>query len=202
MESTAKALPEEPTEEPTEPPGIGRRLRSLALRPVPPPDAIPAKRCPNGHPNDPEATGCRLCQAGLDVAAPVVDVRPEPLARLLLEDGTAVDLVADLVIGRCPADPGPADGFDPRPDGTIGSDGAGDTLTVTGRPVSRRHLVVEIRGWRLLIRDVGSTNGTFVARHGERGRRRVPDARAVTLRIGDTIHFGTRQALVVAARPH
>jgi hypothetical protein len=181
--------------------GTVHRLRPLALRPVPPPEAVPAKRCPAGHPNDVEATACRLCETALDPAAAVVDVRPEPLARLLLEDGTAIDLVADLVIGRCPGGPGSTDGFDQPGDGTVRSSGAHDTLTVSGRQVSRCHLVVEPRGWRLLVRDTASTNGTFVTRRGERGRRRVPEERAVTLRIGDTIHFGTRQALVVAARP-
>lgn len=153
----------------------------LALRPVPAPDGIPAKRCPLGHPNDPEATDCRLCDHRLDVAASIVDLAPEPLARLLLEDGTAVDLVDDLVVGRCPPD-------DDRP---------AESLVVTGRQVSRRHLRIEIRGWRLLIQDQGSTNGTFITRRGERGRRRVPEDRSIPLRIGETVHFGDRQALIV-----
>jgi hypothetical protein len=153
---------------------------------VPRPDTIPAKRCPVGHPNDPEAIACRLCDHALDPAAAVVDLIPRVLARLLLEDGAAVDLATDLMVGRCP----------PEDDG-----GPVDTLTVTGRQVSRLHLVIEVRGWRLLIRDLGSTNGTFLTRRGERGRRRVPEDRAVTLGVGDTVHFGDRQALVADPPP-
>ncbi|MEL6985523.1 MAG: FHA domain-containing protein, partial [Actinomycetota bacterium] len=160
---------------------VGQGPPGLALRPVPQPDGIPAKRCPDGHPNDPEATTCRLCSHPLDVASSVVEVAPEPLARLLLEDGTAVDLVEDLVIGRCP----PSDGHQ------------AEVLTVAGRQVSRLHLLIEVRGWRLLIQDRGSTNGTFITRRGERGRRRVPEDRSIPLGVGETVHFGDRQALVV-----
>lgn len=161
-------------------PGGSARSRPLALRPVPPLHGIPAKRCPDGHPNDPEAVTCRLCDHPIDVAVSVVDLQPGPLGRLLLEDGTATALVADLTVGRCPPD-----------------DEAPDTLVVVGRQVSRVHFAVEVRGWRLGVRDRGSTNGTFITRRGERGRRRVPEDRSVPLAIGDAIHFGARQALVV-----
>ncbi len=156
------------------------RSRPLALRPVPALHGIPAKRCPDGHPNDPEATECRLCERPIDVAASVVDLRPGPLGRLLLEDGTATALVADLAVGRCPPD-----------------DSGNETLVVAGRQISRVHFAVEVRGWRLGIRDRGSTNGTFITRRGERGRRRVPEDRSVPMAIGDAIHFGARQALIV-----
>lgn len=156
----------------------------LALRPVPAPDGVPAKRCPDGHPNDPEASVCRLCPHRLDLAASIVDLAPEALARLLLEDGTAVDLDSDLLIGRSPT----------VENGT-------ETLTVAGRQVSRLHLLIEVRGWRLRVRDVESTNGTFLSRKGERGRRRIPDGVAAPVHLGDTIHFGSRQALIVAYAP-
>ena len=161
--------------------GEPRTGPTLALRPVPAPESIPAKRCPDGHPNDPEATECRLCFGPIEAAASVVDLPPQGLARLLMEDGTAVELIENLSIGRCPPEHGPT-----------------DALTVSGRQVSRHHLAIEVRGWRLLIRDLGSTNGTFVTRRGERGRRRVPEDRSVPLQIGDSLHFGDRQALVVA----
>lgn len=167
--------------EPATDEAVGHDTPRLALRPVPEPDGIPSKRCPDAHPNDPEATVCRLCTQPLDVAASIVDLPVEPLARLLLEDGTAIDLVESVLIGRCP----PTEHHD------------ADTLIVTGRQVSRLHLLIEVRGWRLLIQDQGSTNGTFVTRRGERGRRRVPEDHSIPLGVGETVHFGDRQALVV-----
>lgn len=173
----------EPASTPT--PEESRRPRPLALRPVPEPDAIPAKRCPAGHPNDPEATECRLCDHQLDPAAAVVDLTPRSLGRLLLEDGTAIDLTDDLLVGRCPPDEG----------------GPSETLIIAGRQVSRLHLTIEVRGWRLLIRDLGSTNGSYITRRGERGRRPVPEDRSVPLQIGDTIHLGSRQAMLIEPSP-
>jgi pSer/pThr/pTyr-binding forkhead associated (FHA) protein len=150
------------------------------LRPVDDPAPIPAKRCPAGHPNNPDSERCRICDALFDPATEVEQTWPGSPARLLLEDGSAIDLVADLSIGR-------------NPSGTVG----GDTLAVTGPQVSRRHLVIEVDGWRVTVRDQGSTNGTFITRRGERGRRRVPEGESMPVRVGDTIHFGSRQALVV-----
>lgn len=153
-----------------------------ALHPVPHPAPIATKLCPRRHPNDPAVVCCRICGAPLDPVGAVIAVAPEPLGRLLLEDGTAVDLTGALVIGRSPALRGPA--------GT-------DTLTVTGRQVSRVHVLVRATGWQLTVQDCDSTNGTTVATPGVRGRRRVPSDRPAPLAIGDTVHFGARQALVV-----
>lgn len=123
------------------------------------------------------------CQFQFTGAAEVISMPPQIVAKLLLEDGTAVDLADDLLIGRSPL-----------------GDGATDTLTVAGRQVSRRHLLLETDGWQLCVKDCDSTNGTFLSRRGERGRRRVPSDESIVIRIGDSIHFGSRQALVVRAR--
>lgn len=153
---------------------------ALALRVVSPPPPLPTKLCPAGHPSNPDSERCMDCNHPFDEATEIISREPGPVARLLLEDGTGVDLVNDLLIGRSPMD----------------SDG-GDTLTVTGRQVSRKHLQLSIDGWMLRIQDCDSTNGTFLSRRGERGRRRVGSDAATPVRIGDSIHFGSRQALVV-----
>ncbi|MEM7272987.1 MAG: FHA domain-containing protein [Actinomycetota bacterium] len=152
-----------------------------ALRPVGPLPAMPAKVCDHGHPNDPDAEVCWICTAPFAGAVLVERRSPHPVARLLLEDGTAVDLATDLVIGRSPRDD---------------ADGA-DTLTVTDPKVSRHHLRLETAGWRPWVRDCDSTNGTFLSRPGERGRRRVGLAEPSPLHLGDTIHFGSRRARIV-----
>ena len=149
---------------------------------VPTNQPLAAKCCSADHPNDPEAESCWVCDDLFRGAATLVERIPGTLARLLFEDGTAVEVADDLMIGRSPV-----------------SEGLRATLTVNGRQVSRQHLVLEIRGWRLYARDCGSTNGSFLTRRGERGRRRIPTEDGVPLRIGDSIHFGSRQALV--ARP-
>lgn len=155
----------------------------LALRAVAPPAPLPTKLCPSGHPSNPDSEFCMDCNHRFDGASEIVNRAPGPVARLLLEDGTGLDLVNDLLIGRSPVE-------------TEGS----DTLTVTGRQVSRKHLRLRVDGWLLQIQDCDSTNGTFLSRRGERGRRRVGSDAATAVRIGDSIHFGSRQALVVRAQ--
>lgn len=154
-----------------------------ALRAVTPPAPLPTKLCPNGHPSNPNSGSCMDCQHEFQGAAEIINMAQRPVAKLLLEDGTAVDIADDLVIGRSP----------------IGDDLL-DTLTVTGRQVSRRHLLLKTKGWELQVQDCDSTNGTFVSRRGERGRRRVTTDDPMPIRIGDSLHFGSRQALVVRAR--
>lgn len=150
------------------------------LRAVPGPAPVPTKLCPDSHANNPAEAVCRICAKPFQAAAEVVSMAPSVVARLILEDGSTVAVADRLVIGRSPD----------RGDKT-------DTLTVPGRQVSRRHAVVDTRGWQLRIKDLDSTNGTYLTRRGERGRRRVPADSAIPVRIGDSIHFGSRQALVV-----
>lgn len=152
------------------------------LATVPAGPTVPAKVCRAGHPNDPDADRCWICHDRFDPAAQLVHRSPGVLARLLFEDGTAVAVADDILIGRCPP-----------------ADGALATVAITGPQVSRRHLMVRIQGWRLYVSDCESTNGTFLTRPGDRGRRRIPAGGGVALRIGDLLHFGSRQARV--ARP-
>ena len=56
--------------------------------------------------------------------------------------------------------------------------------------VSRSHAVLDVRNGELVVRDNGSTNGTFV--NGERVQLR-------TLKDGDIVAFGKTQMRVVAA---
>ncbi len=202
---------------------VGRRpldIEIVDLRPVASPPSIATKLCPKQHPNNPDADRCTTCRREIAAATPVLSMEPRPVARLLLEDGTAIDIAHRLIIGRSPRDELPADSpdvgsaanHDPAgPDPVAGphaiedlngapDDAGTDTLSVTGPQVSRRHLMLDVQGWQLLIRDAGSTNGTFLSRPGERGRQRVPAGRAAPVHIGDSIHFGSRRALVVHVR--
>lgn len=57
--------------------------------------------------------------------------------------------------------------------------------------VSARHAVLSFEGGRLLLRDLGSTNGTFV------NRRRITEQ--VALADGDVLHFATAELRVICA---
>src|ERR671920_1635258 len=66
---------------------------------------------------------------------------------------------------------------------TIGRDG-GSGLCVRDRLLSRRHCTVEVADGRFLIRDLGSSNGTYV--NGMPVRER-PLAHGDRVRVGDSV---------------
>lgn len=49
-----------------------------------------------------------------------------------------------------------------EPTATIGRDGGGADLEVPDAEMSRRHAAIECHGVRIVLRDLGSRNGTFV----------------------------------------
>jgi hypothetical protein len=127
---------------------------------------VPAVLCPAGHPSPPHAGTCRTCGREIPAQQPFQTARP-PLGVLRLATGDVVTLDRGVLLGRSPkvrADLAVAD----RPH-----------LVKVPSPendISRNHLEVVLEGWHVLVRDLGSTNGTTVA---------LPGQVAVRLRPGD-----------------
>lgn len=112
------------------------------------PPRVDALACDHGHENPPSRSNCRLCDAPLsDDPADVREITRPPLGRLRFDDGTSHLLRGDLVIGRKPV----------APENTVA-----ETLALAGEKMSRRHAMINLRGWDTLIVDLGSTNGTVV----------------------------------------
>lgn len=61
----------------------------------------------------------------------------------------------------------------------------GSSLTLSSKKISRYHAVIDEFGGILRVRDLGSTNGTFVNRQPLRDERND-----VALQAGDVLHFG------------
>jgi hypothetical protein len=122
--------------------------------------------CPAGHPSPPHAASCRSCGRDIPPQQPLQTPRPS-LGVLRLASGDVVSLDRGVLLGRSPK---------------VNAD-----LPVADRPhlvrvaspendISRNHVEVVLDGWHVLVRDLGSTNGTTVALPGQ-----VP----VRLRPGD-----------------
>lgn len=109
---------------------------------------------------------------------------------MLFDDGVAVELPGDVLIGRRP-DPGVRD--DPSRLHTL-------TMTDDSQAVSRNHVELRRRLDEVSIVDCGSANGTFVeATPGELTRL---DAEAPhVLRDGERVVFGKRWFEYRAPRP-
>jgi len=142
--------------------------------------------CRNAHFNDPEGATCATCGVPLDGnAARHLEPRP-PLGVLVTDDGSVFTVNGDYVIGR---DPGRA----------------ASVLTGRARPLvlqdeehstSRVHARLTLSGWRVMVSDGGSANGTFVSRSGPAGPwTPVPAEPGTRLYPGDRVRIGKRQLL-------
>ena len=128
-------------------------LRQLAEeRPLGP--SVLAVQCPRGHLSPSYAVACRICGAQLPEQTPVEVARP-PLGRLVLSTGTSVLLDRGVIFGRAPH----SDIADAAMRPNL-------VRLVESGEISRMHASVTLDGWQVLVRDLGSQNGTIVTLPG------------------------------------
>jgi hypothetical protein len=118
---------------------------------------VMAVLCPAGHASPPHANRCRSCGSAVPPQEAFAMLRP-PLGVLRLSTGDVVTLDRNVLLGRAPK---PAPGLAP--------DAQPHVVKVPSpeRDVSRNHVEVLVDGWHVLLRDLGTTNGTTVALPGE-----------------------------------
>jgi hypothetical protein len=138
---------------------------------------VVAARCPHGHLSPAYAGVCRVCQTPMPQQQPTEIPRPS-LGQLRLSTGGVVPLDRPVIMGRNPHIPPSYHGEQPNL----------VKLVDPGKDVSGQHLEVSLDYWNVVVRDLGSTNGTEVVLPGE-----MP----VTLRGDDPVIIepGTRVVL-------
>jgi len=106
--------------------------------------------CGRGHFNNPIARYCSTCGLSLvHLTHRLVDgIRPS-LGFLVFDDGSTFTIDRSYLIGREP-EPDPKSGF-----AALAANDAEDT-------VSRHHAELELDEWNVVLRDLGSTNGTSI----------------------------------------
>lgn len=109
--------------------------------------------CPSGHWSSPSERRCRICGTALPPQQPQPIPRP-PLGRLTLSGGGSVVLDRNVLLGRAPTSDEQAAARRPH------------LVRLTASEVSRLHCEVVVDGWQVLVRDLGSTNGTAITRVG------------------------------------
>ena len=117
---------------------------------------VAALRCGQGHLNPVHATACRICAQPLPPQTPVQVVRP-PLGSLRFVNGDVVLLDRGCVLGRNPR----------VPSGYAGEQPNLVRLADPDKDISSQHLQIDLEGWHVMVKDLGSTNGTEVRRPGE-----------------------------------
>lgn len=120
--------------------------------------------CPAGHHSSPHASSCRVCGRDIPTQQPFQTPRPQ-LGVFRVSTGGLVPLDRGILLGRSPK---------------VNSD-----LPPSSRPhlvrlaskdndISRNHAEVILEGWHVLVRDLGSTNGTTVTLPGQEPVRLRP----------------------------
>jgi hypothetical protein len=139
--------------------------------------------CKNGHFDDPEALFCAICGISMNqqTLVPRPGERP-PLGVLLLDDGAVFQLDSDYVIGR-----------EPSLDGSV-AQGKARPLRITDDTgiVSRVHARIHLDGWRVLVADLGSANGTRVLLPGQPAELPLVPQVPVVLATGSQVDLGGR----------
>jgi hypothetical protein len=139
--------------------------------------------CKNGHFDDPEALFCAICGISMNqqTLVPRPGERP-PLGVLLLDDGAVFQLDSDYVIGR-----------EPSLDGSVAAGNARPLRVAddTGI-VSRVHARVVLDGWRVLVTDLGSANGTRVLLPGQPADQPLVPQVPIVLTTGSQVDLGGR----------
>lgn len=120
--------------------------------------------CPAGHHSSPHASTCRVCGRDIPTQQPFQTPRPQ-LGTLVVSTGGLVPLDRGILLGRAPkvnADLPPSS----RPHLV--------RLASRENDISRNHAEVILEGWHVLVRDLGSTNGTTVTLPGQEPVRLRP----------------------------
>lgn len=112
-----------------------------------------ALQCTAGHLSPSYAATCRVCGADLSDQSPIEVERPA-LGQLVLSNGSSVTLDKGVIFGRAPQ----SDIEDParRP----------NEVRLIDPEISRMHASVMLDGWQVLLRDLGSQNGTILTLPG------------------------------------
>lgn len=158
--ASAPAVPTDAPSQPTgEPQGAG--AAEVAAGPM-----VLAVRCSSGHHNAPHATRCRVCGQDLPTQQPEQTPRPA-LGVLRLSTGEVVTLDRGVLIGRAP-----------RAGAEAGGAHVPHLVRISSpdNEISRNHVEIVLDGWHVLVRDLGSTNGTTIA---------LPGSSPVRVRPGD-----------------
>jgi hypothetical protein len=122
-------------------------------------ETVMATYCPQGHVNPPYAPTCRVCQTPIARQEPQRAPRPL-LGRLRLPTGETVPFDRGVVLGRKPV---PVNPHAPLPHLVAVPQEAGF--------VSRMHLQIELDGWLVICRDLGSRGGTTLTMPGRTPER-------------------------------
>ncbi|MEZ0112323.1 hypothetical protein ABH920_006342 [Catenulispora sp. EB89] len=169
-------VPDSPVYEPEDVDAEATRRRTWSPRSANGSVTVSAVHCPGEHPNPPEAESCRVCGSPIPDRRVSTVPRP-PLGELMLStDPEPLRLERDVVLGRSPGDTDLPAGRRP------------DIVRVSDPEVSREHVEIRLDGWQVLVVDLGSRNGTYVAPPA-REPELLPPHTPIAISLGTVVHL-------------
>lgn len=136
-----------------------------------------ARICPSGHANPPTNSNCSTC--GSAITSDPTQTRRPSLGSMRMSNGEVVDLDRSVIVGRQPSMSRVQGDVMPRMVQVRGEQG----------DISRSHAEVQLDGWHVMLRDLNSTNGTFLIREGQPPRRLAQGEQTMLL-DGDIAQLG------------
>jgi len=181
--ATTEALPEADTALLTVPPVAPELEPSPGPQPPPPGPTVEATVCPHGHPNPPGTRWCHDCGVGITDRRPRRVAQPV-LALLRCSDGTEQPVDRTVLVGRAPA-------------ARVGVEARLLTVPSPDHDISRTHLQVTPEGWRILVTDLHSTNGTVLVPAGARSGHLLPPGEPVPVELGSVLELAEGVSVLV-----
>lgn len=136
--------------------------------------------CSRQHFNNPIARYCQVCGISMAHATPNLVERPRPtLGFIVFDDGTTFALDRSYAIGR------------ELPE-VLDPDMTPLVIDDPEHSVSRRHAELRLDGWDVVVRDVGSSNGTRVWNPPTSSWQRLQTGEPLTLRDGTYVAVARR----------
>lgn len=137
---------------------------------------INAKQCTFGHVNPPERNLCIQCGGRVD--GPETQITRPVLGHMKISDGSTIELLKPLIIGRYPS--------------AAKSSGEEARLVTVRSPnhdISRSHLEVRLEGWKVLVTDLGTVNGSVLVRESKAPQQLAPHE-PIPVISGDLVDLG------------
>ena len=145
--------------------------------------------CSRQHFNNPRAPYCQVCGTSMAHVTPALVDRPRPtLGFIVFDDGTTFALDRSYALGR------------ELPE----IDDPDTTPLVIDDPehsVSRRHAELRLDGWDVIVRDIGSSNGTRVWDPPSSSWQRLQTGEPLVLGEGTYVAVGRRVFVYEPAVP-
>lgn len=137
---------------------------------------INAKQCTFGHVNPPERNLCIQCGGRVD--GPETQITRPVLGHMKISDGSTIELLKPLIIGRYPSAAK-----------SSGEDARLVTVRSPNHDISRSHLEVRLEGWKVLVTDLGTVNGSVLVRESKAPQQLAPHE-PIPVISGDLVDLG------------